>query len=128
MIGTLAVAGRPRRMRQTSVPLSTRKVEIEDDQIGCLFGHRSKRGVAAPDDLDTRVSRSLERVLDEASDILFVLDHEHSRRSIHRRWPCLFGSCLRVVSVINSRLHDLNPQRSIWRERFRVVTARLSLG
>ena len=50
----------------------------------------SQRTIPAADDLDVGVAAALKRVLDEASDILLVLDHEHPRHTIHR---CDSGCC-----------------------------------
>ena len=49
-----------------------------------------QRLVAARGDFDDGVARSLERVLDEAGDVAFVLDHEHARLlDATRPVPCL---------------------------------------
>jgi hypothetical protein len=79
MIGMLAVAGRLRTMRQTSVPLSTGRLEVEDDDVGRLLRYRAQRRVAAGDDVDLTVAGAFERVLDEPGDIVPVLDDQDAR-------------------------------------------------
>ena len=56
-----------------------RQIEIENDQIGRLLAGGLQRLVAAAGDLDDGVARSLERVFDEAGDVVFVFDDEHAR-------------------------------------------------
>ena len=62
MIGTVAVAGRWRRMRHTSRPLSTGQVQVEQHEVGRLLGAGLQGGVAAGDQFHLDVAAALERV------------------------------------------------------------------
>src|SRR6266540_3513591 len=65
------------------------EVEIQDDEIGWPDGDRPERLIPPADDFDRGATGSFERVLDQAGDVLFVLDHEDARR---RHDPlCIFS-------------------------------------
>ena len=53
-----------------------REVQVEDDQIGRLFGHRRQRGISRRHDLGFGVASPLEGVLDETGDVALVVDDE----------------------------------------------------
>ena len=76
MIGRLAVAGRARTSRQTSVPSTTGRFRSRIIRSGGGFADRPERGVAARHDLDAGVAAPLERVLDELGDVDFVFDDQ----------------------------------------------------
>jgi len=66
-----------------------RQIEVEDDEIRHPLGDGFERGVARSDDVRLGFSPSLEGVLDQSGDVLFVFDDEytvsgHEARSAYR--------------------------------------------
>ena len=55
-----------------------RQVQVQDDEVRRPAGDRAQRLVPPSDDLDGGVARSLERVLDQAGDVVLVFDDEHA--------------------------------------------------
>ena len=55
-----------------------RQVEVQDDEIRGLRGHALQRDVAARDDFRFGVADALERVLDEAGDVLFIFNDKNA--------------------------------------------------
>jgi hypothetical protein len=67
----------PRSQDATDVETADdRQVQVEDDQVGRLFGHRRQRGISGGDDLGVGVATPFERVLDESGDVVLVFDDE----------------------------------------------------
>ena len=100
-----AVDGFERRIRHTSVPLTTGRFKSRIIEIGRLLGDGAQRGVAAADDRRLNFTGSLEGVLDQAGNIVLVFDDQdpcdpaHARRArpsrrFRGRW------------LIDSRLHE----------------------
>ena len=83
MIGMFAVAGRPRRMRQTSVPLNTGRFRSRYDEVRGSVGHGPQRRIAARYDLDLPIAGSLQGMLDQPRDVLLVFDHQNPRCPAH---------------------------------------------
>ena len=54
-----------------------REVQVEDDEVGRTGRHRPERRIAARHDLRIVIPPTLERMLDERRDVVFVLDDEH---------------------------------------------------
>jgi len=59
-------------------PADDGEVEVEDDEVGHAFGDRLQRGIAGTDHLRVGLAAALEGVFDEAGDVLFVFDDEHT--------------------------------------------------
>ena len=84
------------------------------------------RSAASPldDDLHLGFAAALERVLDQAGDVVLVLDDQDPWRPVHR------GSCLlrhpRRGGVMRCGIHVV--LLTVARERFAVMTARLIVG
>jgi len=52
------------------------QIEIQDDEVGRLVGHRLQRRVAAADDMGFGVAGALERMFDESGDVVLVFDNQ----------------------------------------------------
>ena len=77
MMGTCRPSALDRKIRHTSTAADHGQIEIQDDEVGRLVGHRLERRIAAADDTCFGVARALERVFDQAGDVVFVFDDEH---------------------------------------------------
>ena len=65
-------------------PAQHRDIQVEQHQVGRLFGARLERRVAAGDQLDLDVAAALERVADEVGDVLLVFDDQHAAAAAAR--------------------------------------------
>ena len=76
MIGTCARVG-PRAQDAAHLEAAEhRQVEVEDDQIGRLFGDGLSAASPDADDLGVGFAAPLERVLDQPGDVLLVFDNQ----------------------------------------------------
>ena len=86
------------------------QIQVENDEVGRARGDRFERGISAADDLGLRSAATLQCVLDQTGDVLFVFDDQHPRL-LHVSDPTVLAGGFAAVS----ELSNLSYMADVWR-------------
>jgi hypothetical protein len=81
-------------------PAQDWQIEIENDEVGRTRGDGFERGIAAADDLGISLAAPLERVFDEAGDVVLVFDNQDAM-FVHVPTTVLAGGFATVSKLLN---------------------------
>ena len=110
MIGTVAVAGRWRRMRHTSSPLSTGMFRSSSTRSGGCSVHALSAASPLATGFHLDVAAALERVADEIGDVLFVLDDQHPAAAAARHRHRARRRSARVAAAVGGKLGTVSAR------------------